>query len=91
MNNESDKIIMTMAEFLSEAETSELVPDRAADEEQEAKMKDARARRDEEWSVLANQVVGGETALCLGREAASAGEGEVGKAAAGDKPSSDCC
>ena len=83
MSNESDKIIMTVAEFLSGAQTSELIPDEAAEKEQDAELKDARARRDEEWSILANQVVGGETASCPGHEVASAGEGEPVKAARG--------
>ena len=91
MKNESDKIIMTVSEFLSGAQTSELVSDQAADEEQDAKMKDARARRDEEWSLLANQVVGGEAAFCPGHEAACPGEGEVGKTTAADDPSAHCC
>ncbi len=56
-----DKTIMTVAEFLSAAQTSDLVLDDAGDEEK-AKLKVVRSRRDEEWSLLANQVVGGETA-----------------------------
>ena len=73
MKYESDKIIMTVAEFLSGAQTSDLVSDQAADDEQEAKIKDARARRDEEWSLLANQVVGGETAMFLCQSGACSG------------------
>ena len=63
MKNDPDKIILSVQELLSAAHTSDLVKEDAVDQEQEAKLKDARARRDEEWSFLANQVVGGETGI----------------------------
>ena len=63
MKNNPDKIILTVKELLSEAQTLDLVEEETVGEEQEAKLKDARARRDEEWSLLANQVVGGETCI----------------------------
>lgn len=75
MKNNPDKVIMTVAEFLCGAQTSAWVEEKELEEEQEAKMKDARARRDEEWSLLANQVVGGETAIFPSRDVLSEGEG----------------
>ena len=62
-NNNPDKMIMTVAEFLCDAHRSDLVSEDFAGQKEDAKLKDARARRDEEWSFLANQVVGGETAM----------------------------
>jgi hypothetical protein len=65
MNN-PDQIIMTLNEFLAKAEPSDLfqqVADEIKQEEKETVLLDSVARRDEEWSLLANQVVGGETSL----------------------------
>jgi hypothetical protein len=62
MNN-PDQVIMTFAEFLSGAQTTDLfqqVAEEIAKEQNETIIIDSRARRDEEWSLLANQVVGGE-------------------------------
>jgi hypothetical protein len=58
-----DKVIMTFSEFLSGAGTTDSfqqVAQEIAREQSDTIMIDARGRRDEEWSVLANQVVGGE-------------------------------
>lgn len=74
MKKNPDKIIMTFAEFLSGAETSDLVEEDGTEQRQDAKLKDARARRDEEWSLLANQVVGGETAMVSGQKVVLQGE-----------------
>lgn len=61
--SEPDEIIMTYDEFLSGAQTSDLfqqVADEIARKQRETVVSDASARRDAEWSILANQVVGGE-------------------------------
>jgi hypothetical protein len=58
-----DKAIMTFGEFLEGAQTSDLfqqVADEIAQEQKEIIVVDSSARRDEEWGVLANQVVGRE-------------------------------
>jgi hypothetical protein len=58
-----DQFIMTFSEFLADAQTSDLfqqVADEIAQEQKETIVVDSGARRDEEWGVLANQVVGRE-------------------------------
>jgi hypothetical protein len=57
------KTIMTVSEFLDGASTSdafERVADEIAREENDAVRVDPSTRRDEEWGILANQVVGRE-------------------------------
>lgn len=59
-----DQIIMTYDEFLAGAQSTNLfetVAKEIARKETETIISDSNARRDEEWSFLANQVVGGET------------------------------
>ena len=58
-----DQVIMTFGEFLADAETNDLfqqVADEIVQEQKETLVVDANVRRDEEWGVLANQVVGRE-------------------------------
>jgi hypothetical protein len=65
MNN-PDEVIMTFAEFLSGAQTTDLfeqVAEEIAKEQNKTIVIDSRARRDEEWSLLANQIVGGEVSV----------------------------
>ena len=59
MKNNPDKTIMTVAEFLSDAQTSDFVTEDPAEQKEDAKFKDAQLGGDEEWSFLANQVVSG--------------------------------
>lgn len=64
--SDPDKLIMTFSEFLAGAETSdsfEQVADEIAKEQEEAILIDPTARRDDEWGVLGNQVVGKENLL----------------------------
>jgi hypothetical protein len=59
----SDQVIMTFDEFLSGAEVSdsfEQVADEIANEQKDTILVDPDSRRDDEWGVLANQVVGRE-------------------------------
>jgi len=61
--NTPDQIIMTFDEFLSEAQKNDLfqqVAKEIAQEQKETNIVDSSARRDEEWGILANQVVGRE-------------------------------
>ena len=60
-----DEIIMTFDEFLATAETSDLFQQVAQEiaHEQDQQVMIETARRDEEWSFLANQVVGGEISM----------------------------
>jgi hypothetical protein len=61
--NDPDKVIMTFSEFLAGAETSdsfEQVADEIAEEQKQPILIDAGTRRDEEWGVLGNQIVGRE-------------------------------
>jgi hypothetical protein len=58
-----NQFIMTFSEFLADAQTSDMfqqVEDEIAQEQKETVVVDSSARRDEEWGVLANQVVGQE-------------------------------
>lgn len=58
-----DQVIMTFGEFLADAQTNDLfqqVAGEIAEEQKETVVLDASVRRDEEWSVLANQIVGRE-------------------------------
>ena len=92
MKNNPDKTIMTVAEFLSDAQTSDLVTEDPAEQKEDAKLKDARARRDEEWSFLANQVVGGETAMFpVQKLVCQEGEKEMPKTPGEVGRSSHCC
>jgi hypothetical protein len=92
MKSDPDKIIMTVAEFLSGAQTSDLVAKESAEDERDAKIRDSRARRDEEWSLLANQVVGGEGAIFPDQTAACAADGgEAPKSSTEGVPPSKCC
>jgi hypothetical protein len=54
---------MTFAEFMADAQESDLfqqVADEIAKEQKETVVVDSGARTDEEWAVLANHVVGRE-------------------------------
>ncbi len=64
--NNPDQVIMTFDEFLADAQTNDLfqqVADEIAQEQKETVVVDSSVRRDEEWAVLANQVVGRENCL----------------------------
>ena len=64
--NNPDQVIMTVSEFLAQAESSDLfqqVAEDAAAERKKTIFNESSARRDEEWSLLANQVVGGEISM----------------------------
>jgi hypothetical protein len=93
-----ERVIMTFSEFRSGAQTTDLfqqVAKEIAKEQSETIIIDSRARRDEEWSLLANQVVGGEVAVLPARKATpptadcksnSCGAGSDGALAAPVKP-----
>ena len=62
----TDDVIMTFDEFLADAQTNDLFQQVAhdiAEEQKEAVVLDSSVKRDEEWAVLANQVVGRENCL----------------------------
>ena len=58
-----EEVILTFGEFLAGAVPSdsfEQVAEEIAEEQKKAILIDSNTRRDEEWSILANQVVGRE-------------------------------
>jgi len=58
-----EEVILTFDEFLAGAVPSDSfkqVAEEIAEEQKKAILVDSNARRDEEWSILANQVVGRE-------------------------------
>ena len=60
-----DKVIMTYAEFLAEAQSTDLfqqVAEEIALEQKDALVVDSAARTDEEWAVLTNQIANQKTA-----------------------------
>jgi hypothetical protein len=92
MKNNPDKIILTVQQLRDEAQTSDLVEEETAEREQETRLKDARARRDEEWSLLANQVVGGETGIFPeARAVRHAGDSDAPASSDVVVPPSSCC
>jgi len=94
MNDRPDKMILTVGDLLSAAQTQPMdsAGEDAADRLQEARLMEARARRDEEWSLLANQVVGGETGIFPEpRVAYSAEQSEAPKTAGAEDSSTHCC
>jgi hypothetical protein len=92
MKNNPDRIILTVQQLQAEAQTSDLVEEETAEREQETRLKDARARRDEEWSYLANQVVGGETGIFPEpRAVCHAAESDASASSGGAVPPSSCC
>jgi len=61
--NSPQQAIMTFDEFLTDAHTKDFfqqVAEEIAQEQKEAVVVDSSVRRDEEWALLANQVVGRE-------------------------------
>src|SRR5438552_923746 len=93
MTIDPDKIILSVGDLLSEAQTQPI--DSAGgdevDRELEAKLKDARARRDAEWGLLANQVVGGETGLFPEPKVACQTVSDASAEAGDALPPSSCC
>src|SRR5258708_4828646 len=64
--NNPDQVIMTLAEFLANAQETDLfqqVADEVEQEQKETIVVDSPARRDEEANLLANQVAGGDVTI----------------------------